>query len=216
MAIVFSATGTVGHIYNGQLMTSDINIPAGNNRYLIARVAFYYKTATATAKAGGVAMTNVLEFSGGNDKHIFFGLVAPAVGAVTITVSGSTSIFGMVASLCYVGVNQVTPTGATANGTTSGTVASTVGNLIVDGFYQGRNNAGQASLTPGAGQTQRSTAAYKDPDNNWYNIAMSEKAAVASTIMGWTTNQTYESQELLVELLPAAAGAGFIPQMGMY
>jgi len=217
MTIVFSATGTVGHGYNVSVLTSDITVPNGSNRYLIARVGFDNKSATATAKAGGVAMTKISEYSGGaTDRHIMFGLVAPAVGAVTVVVSGSAAIFGMVASLCYVGVNQAAPTGAVTDGLYSGSVASATGNLIIDGFYQGRGNAGQATMTPGSGQTQRVNTSWKDPDNNWLNMAMSEKAAIATTIMGWTSNQTYEEREMLVELLPAGAAVTFIPQMGMY
>lgn len=189
--ITYDATSQ-GYSATGPLTISHIN--AGN--FLFVGVSTYADTGIITGVTyNGVALTKIWDGDYGDSKNTSGWILgegdggsdaAPATGThdIVVTASASKRIFAR--GLSYSGVNTTTPIGAvpsvvlasgTGAQTLSVTVASSVGDVIVDMV-----SSDSGAIAAGAGQE-----AHDVVDTSYLISGSSDKAGAAtSTAMSWT------------------------------
>jgi len=137
----------------------------GSDRYLVIGCKHYADNDITGVTYNGVAMTQIrgyVAFTGGiedaNDQ-IVFGLVNPASGANTVSVSRATSAYDVCDAVSYEGVSQTGQPEATAENTISGTnteltltvTVATANSWLVAGCASNYNGD---SFTAGSGTTE--------------------------------------------------------------
>ena len=151
-----------------------------------------------------------------------YGLVAPATGAQTISVTKSASSLWGIGAVSYTGVDQTTPYDAYAefeNNSASPItvdVASAIGDLVVDLALVANSTA-----TVGAGQTARINTNAAG-DLGFRSFCMSEEAGAASVTMSWTSSGPAGRSGIIAVPLNASAPSdttpdafSFTPQTGV-
>lgn len=166
MAVTFDAkfekgatgqTSPFSFVSNAGTVTGSVG--ANSNRVLIGYVAFRGITSSAVAMTwNGVSMTaisgaSLTAVAGSMDLYLF-GLIAPATGAQTLSVSwtGGSSAPVVLGAISLYNADQTTgwQNGGTDTNTgtsVSGTVSSANGNMAVAGLCD--NNATSATITAG-------------------------------------------------------------------
>jgi len=149
-----SATGSCGSPLTWQHTIS----ATGNDRYLLVGVSTGASAVTPTTVTFGTqAMGLVANVTNGTSGAFIYGLVAPARGTGTITVTlpaGPCSVVG--GSLSYTGVAQTGSTGTAATAGGTGTAASVSPSTVQgDKVISVLSSNGATSATPQAGATVR-------------------------------------------------------------
>jgi hypothetical protein len=217
VAVAFDA---VGPSSAGQSATATTTLTwshtcSGTNRYVLVGVSMGQNpdtSRTMSATFGGTSMTSLgLVHSGGSTAGLvqLFGLVNPAAGAstVTVTASGTTDTLSG-GSMSFTGVDQTTPVGTavTASGTgtaLSATVASTTtGNMVA-----GTACTGTSTGITAVGNTSRWV---KNVNGNTGagNNAGETAAAGGSVSMTFTSGASDFWGVVAVEVKAAATGGG--------
>jgi hypothetical protein len=217
VAVAFDA---VGPSSAGQSATATTTLTwshtcAGTNRYVLVGVSmgqFPDTGRTMSATFGGTSMTSLgLVHSGGSTAGLvqLFGLINPATGAstVTVTASGTTDTLSG-GSVSFTGVDQTTPVGTavTASGTSTAPSATvtgtTAGNMVAAAACTGTSTGFTAS-----GNTSRWT---KNVNGNTGagNNAGSTAAASGSVSMSFTTGASDLWGAVAVEVKAASGGGG--------
>ena len=146
------------------------------------------------------------------DSEIWY-LVAPPVGAGTVTVTLSAARSVVAGAISFAGAHQATPLGeyfgsAGNSSAPSGTVASAVGEIVVNSlsfkWLSGR------IATAGAGQTERWSSAASSGATGIIGGASTEPGA-ASVTMNWAVNAADVWAHSLVTVKPASSGGGALP-----
>ena len=146
------------------------------------------------------------------DSEIWY-LVAPPVGAATVTVTLSAARSVVAGAISFAGAHQATPLGeyfgsAGNSSAPSGTVASAVGEIVVNSlsfkWLSGR------IATAGAGQTERWSSAASSGATGIIGGASTEPGA-ASVTMNWAVNAADVWAHSLVTVKPASSGGGALP-----
>ncbi|MEI6607720.1 MAG: hypothetical protein WCP35_20635, partial [Verrucomicrobiota bacterium] len=164
----------------------------GSNRILMVGVSFNNTNArtVSTVTYGGVAMTlvgsSIITGSTTSGSESIYRLLNPPTGAnnLVVTWSGALSYSAVVGAITYAGVNQTTPTGTFASGSSTTTNSPTL------------------NVTSGAGQVVfavadgKSTAAYTTTgtslwsampsSGNTAGAAQSSTAGTATVTLNWT------------------------------
>jgi uncharacterized protein (TIGR03382 family) len=125
------------------------------DRYLVVGISTGFAGATTgpnTVTYGTQGMTQLASDNAGTTRVFLYGLVAPAQGTNTITVTWNAGSCNAVAgSVSYTGVNQTTPVGTAAVGVDSPAGLATVNVTTVQGdkvFSVLSSNAAATSATP--------------------------------------------------------------------
>lgn len=192
--------------------------PAGNNRYGIAKVAFFSGVTVSSITWGGTDITaNLIKSAvhdGSNRKIMawYYYLNPPTSAAdVVLTLSGS-SIDVFVVAEAWSDVDQDDPYGSLTN-TTDGAsttdvpanlnVSSAAGEVVTDAYYQWTCTSPPADLTVGAGQT--SMQELENTSANGACMGTSYEAGAATVAMGWTNEAGSQYAMYAISLKPAAA-----------
>lgn len=148
---VASATGTCASSLTWQ-HTVGAN---GTDRYLVVGIStgFAGSSTSPTRVAFGTQGMSLLGSDGAGTTRVFiYGLIAPARGTATITVTWAAgSCYAVAGSVSYTGVNQATPVGTTVVGVDNPVGLATVNVATVTGdkvFAVLSSNASATSATP--------------------------------------------------------------------
>ncbi|HQQ32628.1 MAG TPA: DUF4347 domain-containing protein, partial [Methylophilus sp.] len=207
--VTSAQSANVGTTSNQLTWSHTVN--AGTNRALFVTVSIDGLGANVNSVTYGAQSLVKVGRATGNHAVEIWALVNPTVGTANVVVSFAGSTAAAAGAATYNGVNQSTPygtfVGATGTGTTASvTVASAVGDLVIDSqYWQGTAGTG----TPGAGQTVI-----------WYQTqaamigGSSTEAGAASVVMSGTF--TNSSQwEMGAVSIKAAAGITVTPTSGL-
>lgn len=167
----------------------------GANLALYVIVEERYASAVTGVTYNGVAMTQKSYNDPGANSIVqkVFELLAPATGAHNVVVTASATRNLLCTAISLTGVDQTTPTGTYVNtnggaGTAiSDVVTSATGEIVIDAVTIMENTASTATLTVGAGQTQRSNQEQVSGGNGLVG-AVSTEAGAASVTMSWTAS----------------------------
>jgi hypothetical protein len=161
---------------------------AGANRILIVGIGFDPRGATVTGVTyGGQPLTLIGGVSATSSRVELWRIVAPLTGTNNVVVTGTGAKEKIAGATSWTGVHQTTPLGTAAFATgTSITptvnVTSATGDVVVDTVMA----VDTASLTVGAGQTQRWNVALGD-----YMGGGSSEPGAATTTMSWTLSGSF-------------------------
>ena len=207
------SAATVGAASNSSTLIYSLTIPAGTSRFLLVSVQLGTNCPsglvpnTLSVTYNGVALTPITAIVGTpcgitTTRSEQWQLIAPATGmhdiVVTLAADAKSVHSG---AMAFTGIDQLAPvrSTATASGTgtsSSVTVASAVGDLVVNTVGQGN------SITaPGAGQTERFLHNV-DTSNTLNNSAGSMAPGAASVTMTWTFGASDEWQTISSSLRP--------------
>jgi len=157
----------------------------------------------------GTAMTKIgTAAAAAGTQTTLWQLVAPATGANNVVATSSISTTPtMGVAMSFNGVDQTTPVGTpgtntNTNGTSSVTIASTSGNMIVDAA--GISNAGGSGPTVGGSQTLQQSNVLTGTRNGG-----STAAGAASVAMTWSWGVSDNTTQIAVEVKAAGAAASF-------
>ncbi|WP_040549672.1 carboxypeptidase regulatory-like domain-containing protein [Pedosphaera parvula] len=188
---------------NGSSLTFAHTTGAGTNGLLLVGVSTDNSTTVSSVTYGGINLTNVGGATApGNPKPRaeIWSLPNPPVGSnnVVVTLSGSANIVAGAAT--FTGVSQTAPLGnftgtSSSSGSPSVSVSSASGELVFDTVSAG------ASVTPGAGQTQR-----WNQTQAAISGGSSTQPGAASTTMAWTVNDKWAIG--VVPIKPASISSG--------
>ena len=207
------SAATVGAASNSSTLIYSLTIPAGTSRFLLVSVQLGTNCPsglvpnTLSVTYNGVALIPITAIVGTpcgatTTRSEQWQLVAPATGmhdvVVTLSADAKTVHSG---AMAFTGIDQLSPVRSTATASGAGTsssvtVASAVGDLVVNTVGQGN------SITaPGAGQTQQFLHNV-DSSNTLNNSAGSTAPGAASVTMTWTFGSTDEWQTISSSLRP--------------
>lgn len=143
---------------------------------------------------------------GAENRLSLYGLVAPATGAQTVSVTSDTSEGIMIGVVSYTDCAQASTFGTPVTATTSETtsisatgVGSATGALVVDA-------AVMISLAMAADVSQTERISRDDPGEGFWSFGMSEKAGSASVTMTWSTAGSVGDNEIVAVSIAAAGG----------
>ena len=195
MSLTIDATSSRGNT-SGSGNISWSHTCSGNKRVLFVMVSNSGAPGGVAATYNGVSMTKI----GSNNSEILFGLIAPATGSNTISVTGTDYATG--SAISFNGAHQTVAWGTaqTASGTdttASVSVTSDVNQYVVD--CMGWTSKGWSI---GAGQTLIATAYYDYGTSDREHHSSYEPGA-ASTTMSWTAGTAGAYNIIAVNVLPA-------------
>jgi hypothetical protein len=201
MAIAFNAA-TSNAVESNTISVN--HAAAGADRYVLIGV-YQHTDHTISAISYGSQTPGLITEVGGR-LHLY-GLVAPATGTQSVSVTSNTSAGFVIAAVSYTGVDQTGPLGTPVSNTTSSTtsidatVTSAVGQLVVDLALMINT-----SMAAAVGQTER--ISLDDPGVGFFSLGMSEKAGASSVTTTWTSSATFGNNRILAVPLIASAGGG--------
>lgn len=209
MAVAVDAASSANSNSNAATSLSWSHTCTGNTRLLL--VAVHLRIAATESVSGitynGVAMTLVSALTNGAVRLELWQLVAPATGANTIavTLSAGTRVCG--GALSLTGVDPTIPLGTAAtnsatNATPGVTVASGIGEVVVDALSQGA----QPTETAGTGQTRQWFDASTAGVNN-VRGAGSTIAGAASVTTSWSSGNSQGWAMVGVSVKPAVSAS---------
>lgn len=195
MAIALNNVTTTNNNGFPNTASFDHTVGAGSDRYLRVYCSYFGgnndDTRVITAMDyGGVSMslvTNSRSQQGSWTTEIWE-LVNPASGTDSINITWAGDVSYALTAIDYTGVDQTTPSGAVStdigNSTTPSTsVSSSSGELVGDTIITVGDTV--TTITPGAGQTERSD--HSTGTNNWSTQqATSDEDGATSVTMSWT------------------------------
>lgn len=222
MSATFDAASDAGG-FSGVSSISWTHTPVGTPDYVYVgcgSASLSGGTTISSPTYGGAALTSVktqlnTNFDGGavDGRASLYGLVAPASGAQTVSLTFSGTNFGDSGAATFIGVDQTTPTGTpsgvnVSNTPSSITISSATGNYVVDAIaVEDRATA----LT--AGQTQVFNGG---SGVGSYEGAGQRAVGSASVAMGWTWSSAGSaSAQAAVEIKAAAGGGGSVGTLGI-
>lgn len=188
---------------------------AGADRMLMVSVSHYNPSATVTGITyNSIALTVVpsANVSNGDYHTTLWGLIAPATGSNTVSVSVSGNVYDIgVAAISLTGVHQTAPYGTAGTASGSGTtptvaVLADVADWVLDSLVI----VSSGTLSVGGGQTSRWNAA---TSNAFIKYAGStESGAGGSTTANWTNTSSQVWAMVAVPIKPVAAvGSSTMP-----
>ncbi len=206
------AAATAASSAGSDNLSYGLNVPAGTSRYLLVSVQLGTNCVIAaptvsTVSFNGDAMTRITSVVGtpcgpSTTRSEQWGLVAPDVGNfnVVVTLSGTANTVHS-GAMAFQGISQAMPvrgfmTGSGAGTSSTVTVASVVGDLVVNTVGQGNS-----VTAPGGGQSQRYIHNV-NTSNTLNNSAGSTAPGAASVTMTWTFGSTDEWQTISSSLRP--------------
>ena len=175
---------------SNQTSGSWMHTTSGSNRYLLVGLAGWDSAdslANVNVSYAGVSMTKLGGPQAiGNNNAVLWGLINPALGANTISITNIPSGFSELGggSISFTNVNQTTPVGTLVsemNGDASVNVALTSGDMGVDILYSG---AGTQSPVIGSGGTMRVNRNLTSDTTRW--MMMGTEAGSGTVAMSWT------------------------------
>jgi hypothetical protein len=187
-------------------------IAAGSNRAVIVAIVTEVGRTVSNLTFAGSALTSVGSVTGANNMHqmAMYRQVNPPTGSQNLAYDFSPEgyTFGLTAP--FTNVHQTTPVDTAATNTSVGpvstttvTVTSATGDLVVDSVFWGFGDCGGPPFVPGAGQT-----ALVIDQTPGVASGMSTKAGAASAEMTWTCYIPDEYVAIGVSINPVpAAGA---------
>ncbi len=188
--------------------------PSGTDVAMVAIVTSEGPVVHNSVTFDGVGMTLELNSVGSALRTSLWYLVAPNVVTANVVVSLASAADVAVTITSWENVNQVTPFSASAANTgtgvsTSVTVASAVGELVIDGFA---HNDDGAAPSVGAGQTLLSSF---EITADYFNGCSFEAGAAPNVSMDWTGFASSDWAAVAGSLQPAivAPGVGANHQM---
>lgn len=213
MAVAFNAVSASQSLGGVTGYSFSHTVAAGSNLYIELGLGAAPNTADiATATYAGVSLSLVGNIDAGavngNTAEIW-GLINPATGTNTMSVTGDEALYGGSGSISYSGVHQTTPRGAATTGSGLAstnitiTLASSAGDMVSDAIKSYQN-----ALTVGASQTSR-WAAQDGTFGEWGQG--STEGGQASVSMGWSVTVAVVYAVVAANIIQAAAGGAFVP-----
>lgn len=214
MAIAFDATANSGL----QTMTSPYSYNltvAGDDRFLVVGVAFSGLGQSVTGITyNGVALTLIEAKNSATSRRAeLWGLIAPATGTNSVTVTLSSAVTSISGAMSFTGVDQSTPNEADANASGAGTsdISVAVTTVADNDWVVDFASTGDTAATVGAGQTEKVNVA----DMMFGSGLMSyegPKTPAGSVTMSWTDiGSLLEWATVATALIPVAAAPTPIP-----
>ena len=180
-------------------------VGSGSDRLLMVGVSSSVAAHTVTSLTYGAASLTFLgrRQSASVDTELWY-LVAPAVGADTITVTLSAAARIVGGAVSFTGVHQTTPLGSYTSDTATSaspsvTVSSAEGEAVID-CLAAQGNAGSATV--GSGQTQRWNI-NTGTGSSFVIGAGSTEPGASSVTMSWTLESSKEWALGAVAIKPA-------------
>lgn len=212
MALAFDAV-TSGQANGGGPFTFS-HTTSGSNRVLVVGFVIYAGGSfTVTGITyNGVAMTAIPSSAiTGTYAVGLYGLIAPASGANTVSISVSGNVEIGFGAMSFTGADQTTPFGTanTATGTSttpSVTVSSASGEIVVDTgqiFHSG-------TLSVGGGQTSRWSSI---STGGWVKHFGSTEPGDTSVTMSWSNTTSQDWALSAVPVKPVSAAGTTIRQL---
>ena len=129
-------------------------------------------------------------------------LIDPAIGANNVNIQFAAAVYFAVEAISWSGVRSSGPIGNTQNALSNTlTIASLIGNLVIDFLGVQVGNAHPALPSAAAGQTQRAVREiYKNPE--CLAVGGSEKPGATSVTMTWITVGYTDKRLFACELRP--------------
>jgi hypothetical protein len=182
------------------------SVGANSNRCLIGYAGFRTITPTSIAMTwAGTSMTQIgTTLSDGTDSIALFGLIAPATGAQTLSVSwtGGTSNPVVLGAVSLFNCDQTTGwqnnTSATGTGTSASiTITTTSGDMAIAGHVN--NNATGTSIATG-------TSDWTETAFNGNYAQAHNAASGASTAVAWTLGSSVAWANIGVDVMQFSSG----------
>lgn len=221
MAVVHAGTDSKAETSTiGTTLSWSHTVDSGTNRFLVVGIAATSQTSPNTVTYGGVSMTLIGEGAAANRMAQLYGLVAPAVGEATVSVtlfSDSRTIQGF--GVGYEGVDPSSSYGSAAGATGNDAaptvnVSSATDQLVVGVVAMQRDDLVEG-LTVGANQTSRAEDVSSD-GVVWLQAGFSDEAGAATTTFSYSSNVSNIWGIVAAPLKPlAAATASLIVPMRM-
>jgi hypothetical protein len=212
MAIAFDAASSVNSATDVTSLTVS-HTCTGSDLTLTAIVTIGGNAATCTGVTyNGVAMTQgvVSGPDGDNNRTYIFYLANPATGAHNLVASFSANASPVsLGGISLTGTNTSSPIGASA--TPSGTsgnfsnsiTTSFVNSIVVDGFVQGAQTAGDAPAATGTNHTSKYTFSAGLAGNVGGGITTT--TAAGSRSLGWNVPSSHTYTQAMLEIRELAA-----------
>jgi hypothetical protein len=188
------------------------NVAVGADRYILITCWLLspIRSVTAASYAGVSAAFIAGANAADGDRVEVWGLVAPATGSNTVSVTLDDTVVGKCAASSFTGVHQSTPIGTavgdyyTGSGTShSHNTTSQTDGLVWDAFIL---NKDAGTITPDAGQATRAGVTEV---GGAANIIATTKAGATTVSTGYAwTNDFYRWGHVTVPLVPAGGGGG--------
>ena len=203
LAISLNSTSSAATAGAATSLTWSHTVNSGDNRILTVGLSLISGQSTSVTY-GGNAMTLAGRHIGTHTIEIWR-LLSPMVGTANIVANFSGSLEAIGGAAAFDGVDQTNPTGVfagagTDSGTASVTVASAVGDLVIDTMFVDLPTA----VTAQGGQTEHWEL------TNGRTGAGSTKAGDTSVTMSWTLASADEWDIGAVSLKAAPSGPGLL------
>lgn len=194
MAIAFDAESHPGSYAQNNSWSHTVGSAEGRIA-LVMTATHSGNAAPSTVTFGGVAMTQLADYSGNYRRVCVYYLLNPSSGSNTVVVNwGSALYYGCgVTCLTYSGVHQ-TDTFRTYSGQTGSTspvnktISSADGDLVIDAISEWGDG-----LACDAGQTQR----YLVNNSSLISMGASEEAGASSVTTTWTKSGTGDANNAI-------------------
>lgn len=215
--ITHNATGTAASGAAISSLAPTITIAAGSSRSLWSGISHRTATNTITSVSSNVdgAFTLVNWTNNASVGCAVYRLIAPTVGAHTVTVSFSQAQNAVAGLVAYNGVDQSAPNGpvstATGAGNPSLSVAGAADQRAIDHLCVSVDNADTVTVT--SPQTQRYQKEVDITTQANRIDVWSDKQADSSTLMGATITGTRAYAQQTFTIKPPSAG-GDPPTLG--
>jgi hypothetical protein len=173
---------------------------AVDHRILFVAISSLGAPAPTVVTYAGTGMTLLYSIVTNPYFWVYY-LVDPAIGANNVNIQFAAAQYFTCEAVSWSGVRTTGPIGNTQSGTNTLTIASLVGNLVVDFLGVNVGNANPALPSAAAGQTQRAAVKYyKNPE--CVGCGSSEKPGTTSVTMTWTTPGWVNTRLFACELRP--------------
>lgn len=179
----------------------------GSNRVLIVVIPYWADgRLISSITYNGVNLTQIIHHQVSLYAVDIWGLIAPATGSNTITITFAASPtqtpWGTACAVSMTGADQTTAwgTAAGANGSSTGpsvNVSSAANEMVIDGVTHDA-----ASVTPGSGQTERMDATFVQS-----SFASTEPGAAGTVTMSCTLSVSSQWTQAGVSIKEAVAAA---------
>lgn len=192
-AIAFDSAASDSNT-GGLTLNYNVTVVSASNNYCVVAVSWRREPVGAVSSIlvdsnTATLIDGITETTYNHNRVELWGIKNVATGSkqVSVTLDGATSDNMVSGTICFTGVNQSTPLGTAAKAEGAGTnaeviVTSATGEMVVDGV---RSHGSGSTVTVGAGQTERYSAA-----DATYNeeAGGSHENGAASVTMNWTVS----------------------------